>query len=727
MIEYIYFVKCPNCDDEHFDMFDDAKAFACGRLSAKPIITQVEVNRNDFGECVDSNDLGTIWSWEDMMKDIPDETTFSKAETLADGVDYFNEFDDVLDEVPDNFCMPSSSIHEDDQRLATNKNGDFLVAATSGRGYTVYNSHNVCLGGIDCDDEAEAIKRFNLGDLSEVLDRKPVPADMTIEDLVEEMERNENDVECAWCEELFDKSECRYEVDLGWLCGNCEAAIKSRGETLTFREGSNCDLLDEDTDDEALTEAVRVAELAAIPDAKEQIIAAAEQLLGDEARRVIANGAILPTHVYLTGNYGYFTNYYIVDFSIEGENIIIHLEHRQHERDKPTKVTPYAVELQELLSGWKWRRNQDRGLARNNAAYRLLKAIKDAANNLNRQYKPGITQRRDAQVADWLTQMQDKVDLFKLHITNITYEIPQSYNATDLDKTGNPVSEEALMKMDKIYNDFISNDLTPDLARAAIDSGMVADRPTSLDTSHNIAHSWHGNARITFDRYVTELDQELQDIIAASKFRQDGDSSEPSSKKTKTVNNYRLANALIRHFGDIKFYEKPTEPARSPVPAEPELLVASVQKEASHLDTLEEAAAYRERLILCDSCMTPSLDEETGICINCGARATKEAVLTEGYSSWLTDDHKSLLESFIADATAECEQARTAGQHDVHQVVMPWELRDPACKQHLIESLEKAGFPGGQTVSYDDELVFVPLNDKGQGYGKTIEGYYTNN
>ena len=34
MIEYIYFVKCPNCDDEHFDFFDEAKAFALGCLGS---------------------------------------------------------------------------------------------------------------------------------------------------------------------------------------------------------------------------------------------------------------------------------------------------------------------------------------------------------------------------------------------------------------------------------------------------------------------------------------------------------------------------------------------------------------------------------------------------------------------------------------------------------------------------------------------------------------------
>ena len=73
MIQYIYFVKCPNCEDEYFDFFDEAKDFALGCLSKKPVITQVEVNRNDFGECVDSVDLGTVWSWEELMSDVPAE------------------------------------------------------------------------------------------------------------------------------------------------------------------------------------------------------------------------------------------------------------------------------------------------------------------------------------------------------------------------------------------------------------------------------------------------------------------------------------------------------------------------------------------------------------------------------------------------------------------------------------------------------------------------------
>jgi hypothetical protein len=86
-------------------------------------------------------------------------------------------------------------------------------------------------------------------ELDEVPDnfRKPIPEGMTIEQLVEEMEENEDTVECTWCNDLFDKDQCRKEVNLGYLCSRCEAAIKSRGEKLTFEENDYWDFLDEDS------------------------------------------------------------------------------------------------------------------------------------------------------------------------------------------------------------------------------------------------------------------------------------------------------------------------------------------------------------------------------------------------------------------------------------------------------------------------------------------------
>lgn len=189
MIEYIYLVKCPDRSEEPFDFFDEAKDFAIGCLSNNPIITQIEVDRNDFGECTDSRDLGTVWSWEDMVKETEAEPAVSVF-TKDDFADYVPETD------PEFAALDNTVEFEPDP-----------------------NSF-----------------------------RKPIPDGMTIKDLVEEMEENEDTVECTWCEDLFDKSECRYEINLGWLCSRCQAAIMSRGETLTFRENSYWDFLDEDAD-----------------------------------------------------------------------------------------------------------------------------------------------------------------------------------------------------------------------------------------------------------------------------------------------------------------------------------------------------------------------------------------------------------------------------------------------------------------------------------------------
>ena len=41
-------------------------------------------------------------------------------------------------------------------------------------------------------------------------------------------------IRCGFCDEIYTKSECKYERNLSWLCPSCEAAIYSRGEKLTF-------------------------------------------------------------------------------------------------------------------------------------------------------------------------------------------------------------------------------------------------------------------------------------------------------------------------------------------------------------------------------------------------------------------------------------------------------------------------------------------------------------
>lgn len=322
MVQYIYFVKCPNCEDEHFDFFDEAKGFAMGCLSKKPIITQTEVCRNDFGECTDSADLGTVWSWEDVMKDTeePEASVFSKGDLDKYDPDNDSEFADddffavnELDEAKqgvvegddraslsemksgafkDLLLSKLSVMTKEDLKARLDANEDDEIVLFSGdprewgkvnRQYFVTAINGVyeyCYVDTDIDnedDEPEVIETFeNIDDLwnyvmeelndehsdyypefnfvdsitedfvEESCSRKPVPEGMTIEQLVETMEENEDEVECTWCNDLFPKDMCKKEVNLGYLCSRCADGIMSRGETLTFKENNYWDFLDDE-------------------------------------------------------------------------------------------------------------------------------------------------------------------------------------------------------------------------------------------------------------------------------------------------------------------------------------------------------------------------------------------------------------------------------------------------------------------------------------------------
>ena len=373
MIQYIYFVKCPNCEDEHFDFFDDAKGFALGCLSKKPIITQTEVCRNDFGECTDSSDLGTVWSWEDEMKDaeteepgtnvlnkgdfseynpdndpefaddnfdndsistVEDAVDFlvkdeeeaiagyekvedavkdfdaENKEEILDTIDHIKEEEEehieelraLLDEEEAELVEHINEEHpaiESDQKLDGTDNAvaDCKVAKvishsedekpvdcegkkkplekplTEGFVFSLANEKDLAeftklcqevgmktIGDLDRFAKETANEpgnildklrayRAELGDDFEIKEsRKPVPEGMTIEQLVEEMEENEDEVECTWCNDLFPKDMCKKEVNLGYLCPRCADGIMSRGETLTFKENNYWDFLDEDAD-----------------------------------------------------------------------------------------------------------------------------------------------------------------------------------------------------------------------------------------------------------------------------------------------------------------------------------------------------------------------------------------------------------------------------------------------------------------------------------------------
>ena len=163
-----------DCEDEPFDFFDEAKTFALGKLSQKPEIHQTEVVRNDFGECTDSKDFGKVWSWEDEAEIVEDDSEFSIF-TSGDFDKYRPEHDSEFDSLDNSL-----------------------------------------------DDVPDNF-------------RKPVPADMTIDGLVEAMEENEEMIECKRCNELFPKEDMLYELTRGYLCPICIMDLDAAGEDLEFR------------------------------------------------------------------------------------------------------------------------------------------------------------------------------------------------------------------------------------------------------------------------------------------------------------------------------------------------------------------------------------------------------------------------------------------------------------------------------------------------------------
>lgn len=218
MIQYIYFVKCPNCEDEHFDFFDEAKTFALSELSKKPIITQVEVDRNDFGECVDSTDLGTVWSWEEVVKDIGDESqpVFTKNDLeIKDDDPEFLISDDILE-------VPAST--EDEQKPVATKQ-----PVESGR--TLKDLVKLME---ENEDEAECrccYETFPKDTMTTLEGERFCP------DCAEQVADGDI-VKCEWCEDYFDKSECDFAPDWdGYLCKRCIQAILSRGESINLRHG----------------------------------------------------------------------------------------------------------------------------------------------------------------------------------------------------------------------------------------------------------------------------------------------------------------------------------------------------------------------------------------------------------------------------------------------------------------------------------------------------------
>jgi hypothetical protein len=587
MIQYVYIVKCPDCEDEFFDFFDEAKDFAVGCLSKQPIITQVEVDRNDFGECTDSCDLGTIWSWEETMKDIPSDeeelTTFCKADTFncADCDAEFDELDNsvcvtnlvpetsevsAIDKVPDNFRKPTA-----------------LIKNTSGATLVTEGKHKIYVDGklmdeIESDNPVHEVDpiafKYKHNGAKEVRivyadgdswtidnNKRSIPEGMTIKDLVEAMEENEDEVECTWCNDLFDKSECRYEVDLGYLCSRCEAAIKSRGETLTFRENNYWDFLDEDM---SLTEAssnYTFRYLAAADDAK--------SLLLDKVKQdtTVSNYDIFggTNYAYLQvadeeGVRGKRTIGVILDINIKdsGRVEVIYDDLARNSKNR---------DLEDFLSKADDETLEPVKLVRNCGGYEVLNAIKKAASELNsdnniKQQVGGIRGLRTENTLQALRALpQNVLDDLLSKVSKIEFKVPlinvpgyeDDFSLARLSMrdqleqglTTEPLSEEAIEKLETICDNFVRSTT----GQLALDAGIVKNRPSDTDTNKNICDCWGAVGKVTFSCPVASLNQSIQDIIKAAVIRKAGDDTtaddNDSLNKTREVSSYRLASALV--------------------------------------------------------------------------------------------------------------------------------------------------------------------------------------
>lgn len=55
-------------------------------------------------------------------------------------------------------------------------------------------------------------------------------------------------IHCEWCKDVVPVSDCKKELNLGWICDRCQKALYSRGEKPVYDEYATFDESDEDSD-----------------------------------------------------------------------------------------------------------------------------------------------------------------------------------------------------------------------------------------------------------------------------------------------------------------------------------------------------------------------------------------------------------------------------------------------------------------------------------------------
>jgi hypothetical protein len=337
--------------------------------------------------------------------------------------------------------------------------------------------------------------------------------------------------------------------------------IKSRGETLTFREGSYWDDLDEEVEpdsvhdlgntydggypeDENLTE----AQVAPIPNftylageasARDMII---EELLNQKVFGVRRNpDGSIAIHVYVeVASWGTT----IQDFNVTPEGRIM---------------------LDCLANGSTIVKQQDlqtilKNITKRGDGSKFLNALKNIATKLNKSLDPRSRRERHDEKAN--RQVTNEVaEYLRDHITNLHFSIPlKKYDAADVKAMDANASDEdceaAAKNLEAIRDRYENLPFVDQLETHK----MVSDRIPNEKAAW-IAFRWGAECKFTFDRPLKELvinegeDNEIKiiDIIKAYQWKS---TTEPNPNK-KFVDCFTLAVKLITHFdNDVRFFEK---------------------------------------------------------------------------------------------------------------------------------------------------------------------------
>lgn len=210
------FVRCPQCDENTFD-YKQGKCTKCGHKGKSSEGRCDSIIKNFFGEAVDKD----LTHCTECGKKLNDkgycETAGCPNGTLKEGVEkyiiiakedglnlYYNATDDnfgtdmkaatqyeeravalddykaVKDRYPTAYIRSTYDIPllnkpttnesvEDENIIAKKSNGDYLIKANSGWGYTAFSAAGACIGGVTTDDEELAINKFMSGKLDEGL------------------------------------------------------------------------------------------------------------------------------------------------------------------------------------------------------------------------------------------------------------------------------------------------------------------------------------------------------------------------------------------------------------------------------------------------------------------------------------------------------------------------------------------------------------------------------